>query len=501
MKTEYDVDVLIVGYGAAGANAAISAHDAGARVLIVEKQVTGGGNSAVCAGGMVVPADIESAISYYRALSHGTVSETMILAFAKAMVGIPDLLLRLGVEYASEPLVSPTFPSLIDCKLKQFHIKPTGEQGFQFLDGLVKRRGIEVLLNTQVKGVIQNTGTREVLGVVAQHDGEEIHIKARKGVVLACGGYASNPEMLANFNIPGVNDSIFSLGSPGNTGDGVHIATQAGAALWHMASIEWGRFCAKQPSKKFGTAVGYGIGRTNRPGSYIFVNKYGERFMAEDSQQSHYKSPLDVLRFDHQNAEYKNLPAYMIFDQKHFSKGPIAPNARMFYSKRGGVVGYSIVEKIYDWSEDNQAELNAGWLIKADTVKELANKIGADSDMLENTMKRFNRDCKNSCDSQFGRNKKTLRPFQEPPYYAVELGVTIINTQGGPQRNEHCQVMNPNEEVIPRLYAAGELGSVFGFLYQAGSNYPEAWAFGEIAGLRAAAETPWCGAKEIAKAC
>ena len=96
MKVDYDTDVLIVGYGAAGANAAIAAHDAGARVLIMEKLDYPGGNSGVCAGSMLIPESVEEAVRYYRGLSFGTVDEKMIRVFAEAMVGIPRLLTELG---------------------------------------------------------------------------------------------------------------------------------------------------------------------------------------------------------------------------------------------------------------------------------------------------------------------------------------------------------------------------------------------------------------------
>jgi len=71
------------------------------------------------------------------------------------------------------------------------------------------------------------------------------------------------------------------------------------------------------------------------------------------------------------------------------------------------------------------------------------------------------------------------------------MGLVLVNTQGGPKHNKLCQVLDPDDKPIPRLYAAGELGSFFGFLYQEGSNYPEAWAFGRIAGRQAAAEKPF----------
>lgn len=496
MKTALETDVLIVGYGAAGANAAIAAHDAGARVLIVEKMPAGGGNSAVCAGAMVIPESLEAAISYYRALSSGTADEAMIRAFADAMMDIPALLSRLGIAYSAEPPIPPSFPSKLQGRLQQIHIQPTGEHGFRLLDAMVRARNIEILTQTAVTSLLQHRHSRAVLGATAQRHGQEVRLLARKAVILTCGGYAGNPGMLASFNLPGLDGHVFSWGSPGNTGDGIHLATAAGAALWHMAALEWGKFCARAPSRQFGTAVGYGIGRTRRAGSYLFVNQRGERFMAEDAPLSHYKGPLDILRYDHQQARQANLPAFLICDQTHLAMGPLAPTAAMFRRQRGGVVGHALVNRIYDWSDDNQAEIDAGWILSAPTSAGLAGRIGADPAVLEETIAQYNRACAAQCDTAFGRHGRTLRPFDTPPYYAIELGLSLVNTQGGPRRNVDCQVLDHRARVIPRLYAAGELGSFFGFLYQIGSNYPEAWAFGQIAGRRAAAETAFQGEDE-----
>jgi len=487
-KEDYDTDVLIVGYGAAGANAALAAHDAGARVLIMEKLGYPGGNSGVSAGAMLIPESIEEAVEYYRALSFGTVDEEMIRVFAEAMVGIPRLLTDLGAEFKVHQMVPTYFPTLLSGKVQRIQFNPTGQDGFRFLENLVQDRKIEVLMNTQATGLIQDSQTRKVLGVKAQRNGKEMTLLARRGVILACGGYEYNPTMLADFNFPGATDYIFPWGTPGNTGDGIMLASEAGAALWHMASIEWGALCARKPSQKFGTAIGAGLGRTMPEGSFIFVNRYGKRFMAESTSLVHRKAPLEILLFDHERAEYRNLPAYMIFDEAHRLRGPVASTREQFQAMWGGPVGYPMVHKIYDWSSDNQAEIEKGWVFQTETIAELAGKIEADAASLEETIRDFNRDCEHNRDPRFGRTGKTLAPLETPPYYAIELALTLVNTQGGPKHNIDCQVLDFNDRPIPRLYAAGELGSFFGFLYQGGSNYPEAWAFGQIAGKRAAAE-------------
>jgi succinate dehydrogenase/fumarate reductase flavoprotein subunit len=487
-KWDYDTEVLIVGYGAAGANAALAAHDAGARVLIMEKLGYPGGNSGVSAGAMLIPESIEEAVEYYRALSFGTVDEEMIRVFAEAMVGIPRLLTDLGAEFKVHKMEPTYFPTLLSGKIQRIQFNPTGQDGFRFLENLVQERKIEVLMNTQATDLIQDSQTREVLGVKAQKNGKEMTLLARRGVILACGGYEYNPAMLADFNFPGATDYIFPWGTPGNTGDGIMLATEAGAALWHMASIEWGALCARKPSQEFGTAIGAGLGRTMPEGSFMFVNRYGKRFMAESTSLVHRKAPLEILFFDHERAEYRNLPAYMIFDEEHRRRGPIASTLEQFQAMWGGPVGYPLVHEIYDWSSDNQAEIEKGWVVQTETIADLAGKIEADAAALEETIRDFNRACMDNRDPQFGRTENTLAPLKTPPYYAVELALTLVNTQGGPKHNRDCQVLDFNDRPIPRLYAAGELGSFFGFLYQGGSNYPEAWAFGQIAGKRVASE-------------
>ena len=94
-------------------------------------------------------------------------------------------------------------------------------------------------------------------------------------------------------------------------------------------------------------------------------------------------------------------------------------------------------------------------------------------------------------DEDFGRDSETLEPINKPPYYGIPIVPTFLNTQGGPRRNRKAQVVNPFGEPIPRLYSAGELGSIYGFLYQAGGNIGECLAFGRIAARNAVTEKPW----------
>jgi succinate dehydrogenase/fumarate reductase flavoprotein subunit len=484
-KWDYTADVVVIGYGAAGGNAAIAAHDAGPKVLILEKMDQAGGNSGVCHGGMVIPDTVSDAIEYYRKLSFGTVDEGMLRGFAEAIVGVPQLLNRFGATLKIGKR-NPDFPTLWKYSIPAFRFNPTGKDGFQFLSRLVEKRKIQVMLKTPANGLIQIPETGEVVGVKAENEGREIYIKAERGVVLSCGGYENNPEMFGYYNYPGLIDFVFPHGTPANTGDGLKMASAAGAYLWHTAALQWASFCAKVPSKQFGVAIGARIPWNAKTGNFVFVNKYGKRFMKETRSIYHYKGPLDVLHFDHEHAEYPNVPAYLIFDEVHRKSGPIS-------TKPPDPVGYATVHKIYDWSDDNSAEIEKGWIIKADTIADLAGRIKVDRRGLEETISQHNNYCTTGKDVEYNRSRDSMAPIKTPPYYALELGLVLVNTQGGPKHNKYGQVLDPDDKPIPRLYAAGELGSFFGFLYQVGTNYPEAWAFGRIAGRQAASEKPFKG--------
>ena len=146
-------------------------------------------------------------------------------------------------------------------------------------------------------------------------------------------------------------------------------------------------------------------------------------------------------------------------------------------------------------------------IVSAPTIKALAEKIGVPAENLEKTFRTWNENIKAGADKEFGRPLKKKgkiafegreapiisEPFDEKgPYYAAKLYPTLLNTQGGPRRNEKGQVLTALKKPIPRLYSAGELGSMWGHIYQGATNNSEACVFGRIAGRCVAAEKPWC---------
>jgi hypothetical protein len=136
-------------------------------------------------------------------------------------------------------------------------------------------------------------------------------------------------------------------------------------------------------------------------------------------------------------------------------------------------------------------EIEKGWILKGDTLADLATKLEIKPAELEASLARYNGHCKNQTDPDFGRPARSLVALEKPPFYCIKLYPATFNTQGRPRRNHQCQVVNPDNQPIPRLHSAGELGSFWGWMYNGGGNNAEALCTGQIAGRNAAAAKPW----------
>jgi len=144
-----------------------------------------------------------------------------------------------------------------------------------------------------------------------------------------------------------------------------------------------------------------------------------------------------------------------------------------------------------DWSEDNLREVEMGILKRADTISELAAAIGVRAEVLGATIARWNAMVEAGCDDDLGRPAGSMVPIATPPFYAGEIWPVVSNTQGGPVHDAGQRVIDVHGAPIPRLYAAGEMGSGFGHLYLAGGNIAECFISGWTAGRAAAGLAPW----------
>jgi succinate dehydrogenase/fumarate reductase flavoprotein subunit len=486
MPEQWDVeaDVVVVGFGAAGVAAAVTAHELGAKVVILEKAPEGehGGNTRVAGQGYLNTADAAEAAAYLTALCGPfTVPETMIRVWADEMGRNNDWLAGLGgdPQEHQHPPVGIEFPDLpgAGC-VHKFHDGPTYGYSYtwQRFESLVRARPIATLYETPGKSLIQHDATKEILGVRAQRGEKELAVKARRGVVLTCGGFENNQEMIRNY-LPGI-PYCYTSGSPYNEGDGITMAMAVGADLWHMNNYAGPSMALKVPEIRTSFSMQALHYSKVLPGGMIVVGPDARRFADEKFKTRHGKVPV--------NGRWLPMatpcPMFMVCDHAMFAAGPL-------YDAHPSHGWTQIVER-YDWSADNSAEIAKGWVKRGDSIAALAASVGLDPAVLEASVARWNRHCDAGQDGDFGR-KLMLTAIGEGPYYAVELSPSMLNTQGGPRRNERAQIVRPDGSPIPRLYSAGELGSIYSYLYQGTGNIGECLAFGRISGRNAAAETPW----------
>lgn len=480
-RWDKETDVVVVGYGGAGAVAAITASESGASVIILEKAPQPGGNTACASGNVRFSSNQAKIEQFLITTGFGNIDARMAKTYAETWMQVEDWMTRHGAQvtvvnaYARYKGAFPNAetPDRILTMTRADKRIGSGKDLFEFFAGIVqKRSNIEVMLSTPAHQLVQNPETKEVLGVVAKKGEQEIRIRAKKGVIMALGGFGSNPEMLSTY----IQESpvpIVPAGTPYNTGDGLKMVLNAGADLWHMNAIEWGLFGFKPPE----LPAAFWLEPTGD--SWIIANKRGERFLDESTSYSHVRKPLEVFHFDEKTAAWPNHPWYLVFDEKTRTAGPVimvhrTPNAAPYST-------YNMSHGLYAWSADNSQEIEKGWIKKGNTLQELAQLAGIDATGLQQTVTKYNSACEKGKDEEFGRKAYQLITLDQPPYYCIECVLTTINTQGGPRRNANSQVMNPYGGVIPRLYGAGEFGSIWGFLYPGGCNLSECIVSGIIA--------------------
>jgi succinate dehydrogenase/fumarate reductase flavoprotein subunit len=484
-------DVVVVGYGFAGGVSAITAHDAGAKVLLIEKMPHPGGISILSGGGVAFARNAESAFTYLKRTCNGTTPDEVLRPLAQGMVEMIDWVKELAKVSGTEPAQSEVrghgtypFPGTNDIdsiKLKDFPAYDAfpwakglrgGARLFKMVVDNVAMRTIEVALSTTAKSlVIGHDG--EVLGVTAERSGKEIKIRSRKAVILCSGGFENSPAMkLQYFQAQPVYPVYL-----GNTGDGILMAQKAGAALWHMWHFHGG-YGFKYPEFPFAIRhVWAGPRNEKRKMIWIAVDRFGKRFMDEypPAPQDTGARPLEYYDADLQ--DYPRIPCYLIFDEEGRKLGPLA------------MVIVNDERYHYKWSADNRVEIQKGWIKKASSINELSTQINVDPQALAATAWRWNSQCSAGIDDDFHRPPGTMMALTQPPFYAMEAWPIVSNTQGGPAHDPQQRVVDPMGKPIARLYAAGDISSVFGHLYLEAGNITECFVGGRIAGKNAATET------------
>lgn len=534
-KWDHEADVVIVGLGGAGACAAIEACDNKATVLVLEKQPEGKHYSNTrMSGGIIHTPDPTGSREGLESLIQGMMSgenlpwklegeqpekmPEMAKLFAEGELQINAWLKTIDPDLVLEPSGSSYFtmyPGAKDAKYTStiarypdtknapqevllFHKydlpKMQKSQGEALMHAIVevgikkRAKGIRILYGTPAKRLVVDKG--EVIGVVAMQGGKEIACKAKKAVILSCGGYEYNIEQRKAFlEGPGVKGWCF-YGTPDNRGDGIEMAIQIGAGLAKVGKA----------ASRIETAVPYGRGYTetglkmgiqaekSTPNS-IIVDSHGMRYCNENDIGTgawRYQFYKVAVYYDMYAMDYPRIPSFCIFDETRRAKTMMAAS---------GPVAYGMVP----WSKDNMRAIQEGWILKGETIEDLAAKIKAygdnknkmDAAKLAKTVADWNAYCAaGKGDPDFKRPIGQMGPIATPPFYAMPLYAGGPNTKGGIDANAQRQVLDWRGKVIPRFYTAGEISSVFKWTYQAGGNVTECIVCGRLAGRNAAALKP-----------
>lgn len=335
----------------------------------------------------------------------------------------------------------------------------------------LQKRNVPLWLETPLQELVVEEGA--VTGVCVQRDGKMLKLAARKGVVMAAGGFERNPVMRRQFfgeqGGDTWNEGHYTSGSPGNVGDGIEAGSSIGAAQDLMDDMWWMPSTLPPGGKPVIIVFERGLPHM------MIVNAKGQRFANEARPYNE----LGRLIY-----EEKDQPTYIIFDQEFRSKYAV-----------GGLIPGVPAKKFVE----------SGYLKKADSLEELAMASGIDPEGLQETVQRFNHMATQGHDEDFGkgvsafdlyagdpahRPNPCLGSLEKPPYYALQIAAGDLGTKGGLLTNEKAQVLREDGSVIPGLYAAGNCSaSVMGNFYPgAGGTIGAAMTYGYIAAIDAAGD-------------
>lgn len=488
-----NADVIVVGYGYAGGVAAIAAHDAGARVLLLEKNDAPGGISVCSAGGLRITDDRDAALRYLLATNAGTTPEPVMATLAAGMQGLPDAAgalcaavgARMGVRSSPANYPLPGYESF----------------GFAYVDDLpgfdpvaaypavrgasagarlfeVVRRNIAARSRITVRTacpagrlIVEGGAVRGV-----QAGGARLTAHA---VVLACGGFEADPSLQRQF---WSMQPVLSAAVRFNTGDGLRMGQAAGAALWHMWHFHGSYgFRHPDPAYPFGVRLkrlpdwnpAEGL-RENVTMGWILLDCGGRRFMNEYEPYMQDTGHRPMEAFDPATQSWPRIPALLLTDAAGLARNALS--APTWHDPATAAAFGSLGPRDFD----------AAILTEAPTLAALAGRFALDALALEASVAAWNAACAAGRD-ELGRPPGSMAPIIEPPFSAAHVWPVVSNTQGGLAHDERQRALDPFGVAIPGLYVAGELGSVFGHLYMSGGNIAECFVGGRIAGAGAAA--------------
>jgi 3-oxosteroid 1-dehydrogenase len=549
VNREYQTDFLIIGSGAGGLCAALTARSLGARVLVLEKNATIGGNSALSGGTMWIPGNplmreegiddsIEEGLTYLNAcisdpgpsssqarlekyLSEGVhmieflrekgIAMRRVKGYADYYAELPGGniqgralqcnifdLSELGPHAKLVPWSTPviayveeapemarmlrswrgfktTLHVLARTAWAKVRGRPLVANGAALIGRLLQaglHSSIELWTESPVEEIIIDDDGR-VKGVQALYHGEKVTIWARYGVLIACGGYARNLEMLKRYGRQPASVD-WTLANPGETGEVIQMAMRLGAATDLMDEAIW------MPMAVLPSGPQYIVMERGLP-HCILVDGEGRRYIDEGA--SYMTIPQKMYE---RHKHIPTIPSWFILDSRHRRRYPFGLAPPGFTPK--------------EWFQ-------SGFMKRANTIRELAGLCGINAETLELTVKRFNYFATTGIDEDFHRGETNFsrqpgdprqRPnpvlgsIERPPFYAVAIYPGNLGTFGGILTDEHARVLRHDGSVIEGLYATGNATApVMGRIYPCtGASIASTMIFGFVAAQHAIGNKP-----------
>lgn len=464
---EIDCDVAVIGGGIAGLSAAITAMHAGAETILIEKapKLQRGGNSAIADAQIRYPHDPDEYcptgqtkadfFDAFMKVSRGRANKELIRVVVDNAADVVDWLTDLGVRWEKG------YPNVAG-----YRRQPVGG-GWQLVDTLYKhleRGGVHVAYETAAEQLLTDRSGR-VVGVRVLEPEGYTDIKARGGVIIACGGFEANVEMRVRY-LGRFMDNIILRGSRYNTGDGLRMALAIGA----QAAGQWGDFHSAVLDAR-STPFECGVTAIYIFQLGLFIDEDGERFLdeGEDFRDQTY------VKFSKAIMNHKSGVAFNVFDDKVRTEDPEV------------------------WK---RAIRTAEEPYEASSMRELAAMLQVPPERMEHTIREYNAACQSGvfdplqldglCTTGLAVNKTNwARPLETPPFLAYPVTGGMTFTFGGLKANTDAQVLHMSGRVIPGLYVAGEpMGELYYYNYMGATSVLRGAVFGRIAGRHAAQSRP-----------
>jgi len=476
IKETVVADVVVVGAGVAGLTAALSAAEAGAKTIVLEKGPTcncRGLHNAAFASRLQKKAGIKidknEVISTIMQFGSYRADQKVVKLWADNCDKVMDWLLDMAEEAKVEVVLDPTTKSWYFPNYPLIHIfMPNLQETLvEMLKSNGQKRGVDYRFETPAIRLLRE-GKSRVTGVIAQNkQGGYTRFDVNKAVVLCSGDYGSDRQMVDRYCLPVYNSIACAYPqAPLNTGDGHKMGMWIGAAIDdppHCPMLfDWAVWVKETP-----------FNLPRQPWLYVDLN--GERFMNEDLPWAY--ECAQIMR-------QTGRVAWSVWDAKFGEEWPKMqsqccknmgpPTTRLTWDK-----------KYFD------RVVEEGDVLTAQTIEGLAQKMEVPAETFKLTVARYSELARNKEDLDFGKHPDRLTTIEKPPFYACKMEARYMVILSGLKVNTKLEVLDTERNAIPGLYAAGNVsGSFFSDMYLTtvpGVSHSRAWTFGRLAGLNAAA--------------